>query len=348
MRRTLLLLGFISALPFVSPGCAVEDVGGGVEDVARGADAIIGGTSDTGNQAVVWVYNENGGSSCSGTIIGTSGSTGYVLTAAHCEGMTVVVQANDFTDCFNQGNPGCLGVWTVTNDTPHPSWNGDPGNGYDFRILQISNAAGAPVIPASSNDGLSVGTAVEVSGFGATFAGDQNNSLRRHVTENVAELYSNAIVAYQNDGTGSCSGDSGGPVLYNGTVVGVTSFGDANCTQYGAYGRVEFVYASFIAPIVGTNPSTTSSGPTTSNATSAVGVGGGPGEGGSGGDGAGAGVDTVDPDDDYEWYPGKQDGKDEDGDSSSCSSAGGAADSSLVLLALVGLAGALKRRVRAS
>ncbi len=254
MRPTLLALVLASSVPVVlSYGCAVEpDDPRTHERVDKGDEAIIGGTLDTQNQAVVWLYDEGSGSACSGTVIGKNGSIAWVLTAGHCNGMDYAIQANDFTDCFGMGNPGCLGVFSVTMDTPHPSWDGDPGNGFDFRILQVTGAAGASVIPPASNpDGISIGTAVEVSGFGMTYFGDQNNSERRHVTETVEDLYSNFIFADQNDGTGSCQGDSGGPMIYNGTVVGVTSFGDQTCADYGGYGRVQAVYTNWIAPIIG-------------------------------------------------------------------------------------------------
>lgn len=251
MRRILLTLASFSPLLLLPIACAVEEEPQDTEKVETRDDAIIGGTADTTHKAVVWVFDENQGASCSGTIIAKNGSTAWVLTAGHCNGMDYVIQANDYEDCFGMGNAGCEAVYAVTQDQAHPNWNGDPGNGYDFRILTISGAANAPVIPAAQNpDGLSVGSPIEAVGYGIT---PNNNSIRRHVTETVEQLYGNPplIWANQTDGTGSCSGDSGGPLLFNGTVVGVTSFGDQNCTDYGAYGRVQAVYSSWIAGIVG-------------------------------------------------------------------------------------------------
>jgi MYXO-CTERM domain-containing protein len=251
MRRILLTLASFSPLLLLPLACAVEEDTQDTEKVQTREDEIIGGTADTTTKAVVWLYDENQGASCSGTIIAKNGSTAWVLTAGHCNGMDYVVQADDYEDCFQQGNSGCEAVYDVTQDQAHPSWNGDAGSGYDFRILTISGAANAPVIPPAQNpDGISIGSSILAVGYGAT---PGNNSLRRRVTETVEELYGNPplIWADQTDGTGSCSGDSGGPVLYNNTVVGVTSFGDQNCTQYGAYGRVQAVYSSWIAPIIG-------------------------------------------------------------------------------------------------
>ncbi len=250
MRRFLLSTCMLSSLALAPLACSVEPESAPVENAEKNEEAIVGGTADTGNKAVMWIYIENQGSACSGTMIAKNGSTGWVLTAGHCSGMTVVVQANNFEDCFEQNNPGCEGVYEVTGDTAHPNWNGDPGNGYDFRILTVAGAANAPVIPPAQNpDGVSNGVQIEAVGYGETLAG--NNSLRRHVTETVEDEEPLLIWADQTDGTGSCSGDSGGPILRNGTVVGVTSFGDQNCTQYGAYGRVQAVYSNWIAGIIG-------------------------------------------------------------------------------------------------
>ncbi len=254
MRRILLAVASCSPLLLLPVACSVEqspDEPQGEERVAESDDSIIGGTADTTHKAVMWLYDEDQGGSCSGTVIAKNGSTAWVLTAGHCSGIDYVIQANNYESCFNNNDPNCEGIYAVTADQAHPSWNGDAGNGYDFRILTISGAANAPVIPAAQNpDGLSPGSPIEAVGYGIT---PNNNSIRRHVTETVDELYGNPplIMADQTDGTGSCSGDSGGPVLFNGTVVGVTSFGDQNCTQYGAYGRVQAVYSTWIAGIIG-------------------------------------------------------------------------------------------------
>ncbi len=251
MRRIVFTAAVLSSTALLPLACNVEQPELPKENVAKDDDAIIGGTLDTTNKAVMWVYNENQGASCTGTMIAKNGSTGYVLTAGHCEGMTVVIQADDYQDCFDNNNPGCEGVYFVQQDTPHPNWNGDAGDGYDFRILRVNGATNAPVVPAAQNpDGISNGLAVEVSGYGVT-ENNNNNHVRRHVTETIQDYDALLIIADQNDGTGSCSGDSGGPVFHNGHVVGVTSFGDQNCADYGAYGRVQAVYATWIAGVIG-------------------------------------------------------------------------------------------------
>ncbi|HTJ83806.1 MAG TPA: trypsin-like serine protease, partial [Polyangiaceae bacterium] len=86
-------------------------------------------------------------------------------------------------------------------------------------------------------------------GYGITPT-DGQNSKRNKVTVTIDTVYSNLLYHDQSDGKGTCSGDSGGPTIYNGKVVGVTSFGDQNCQYDGYDGRVQYVYNSFIAPYI--------------------------------------------------------------------------------------------------
>ena len=62
----------------------------------------------------------------------------------------------------------------------------------------------------------------------------------------------------QTDGTGTCSGDSGGPAILEGKgpprIAGVTSYGDKLCTEFGVSTRVDW-YAFFIDTVTeGTLP----------------------------------------------------------------------------------------------
>jgi MYXO-CTERM domain-containing protein len=282
-------------------------------------------------------------------VIKVDGDTGYVLTAAHCTNMDYVIAADDYEDCFGQGNPGCQAVFEVTQQIYHPSYNNnDPGQGYDFSLIRFSGASGWPYwIPAAQGaDGIDEGVTVDIVGYGQTESG--NNSLRKHKNTTVQEVYGNLFFDHLST---VCFGDSGGPAIYNGAVVGVSSFvTDDACMDYGFSGRVRNVYTSWIEPFTGPSmpPMTTSA---TTGATTGSGNpsgGGFTGEGGFSGEGAGAPA-TLGPDDDYEWYPGKQDDKDEDGDSTSCavSSAGTSATSSgwaLSLLGMIALASLRGRR----
>ena len=214
-------------------------------------DAIINGTPDTTHQAVVLVAGNN--SACSGTIVHTNGSTGHVLTAAHCGSPQYVIQGNDYN------NP--TAVYNVVDYLGHPNYNGQV---YDFMMVRFTGAgSGTPVIPAMSpaEDNLTTGTQIRHVGYGKSGPPPgQNNTIRREILGNLSGVQSLSLFYNQPQG-GPCSGDSGGPQLSLGTerVAGVTSAGDPNCASNGYSGRTSAVYDSFImayinnAPIGGMN-----------------------------------------------------------------------------------------------
>lgn len=253
MRRLAASIALVSLFGIAQVGCVASTDSASDEEGAVGtqSDAIIGGTPDSGHKAVVWLY-DNDGKSCTGTVIATSPPYGYVLTAAHCGGMKIVAFTDDYTECFQSG----CEYYDVDADQAHPGYDTST-MANDFRMLRFTGAtASTPVIPAAqSPDGLAVGSSIELVGFGKTET-DPDNSLRRHVMDTVEELVTLQLSYGQTDGTGACNGDSGGPALAGGKVVGVTSFGDQGCAQYGVSGRVQAVYDSFIAPFIGAGPST--------------------------------------------------------------------------------------------
>ncbi|XP_070508482.1 chymotrypsin-2-like [Chironomus tepperi] len=52
----------------------------------------------------------------------------------------------------------------------------------------------------------------------------------RHSTANAARVFDNTICTFLRSGTGTCMGDSGGPLISGGTVIGAVSWGIA-CAQ---------------------------------------------------------------------------------------------------------------------
>ena len=59
---------------------------------------LMNGSADTEHPGVVWLFSRDGGTSCTGTIVAVEGTTGYVLTAAHCAGMTTVAVTTNSPD----------------------------------------------------------------------------------------------------------------------------------------------------------------------------------------------------------------------------------------------------------
>jgi trypsin len=224
---------------------AVACTADGIDSIAQ---PIINGSVDTAHDAVVAVLNTTTSAQCSGTIIAVRGTTGFVLTAAHCLPMDVVAQGDDYL----------LGATylPVADAIADPAYDENQlQNGHDYALIQFTGALPTtPVIPAQTpaEDALVTGQELLVVGFGVTATSGGDNSQRRSVSVPIESLDPNLIAVTETTG-GGCNGDSGGPGLTSGPerVAGVTSFGDINCNTFGGLGRVSSVYDSFIAPAIG-------------------------------------------------------------------------------------------------
>ena len=252
MRR----LPAIAALLALTACSGADDIPREYVDTTQ--DEIINGAVDTQTHAVVAVVDDLGGgqvSACSGTIIHVNANTGigHVLTAAHCGPPDYIIQGNDWA---SQN----VTVYNVIGSQNHPAYDSQ-SNVYDFKMVRFSGAgAGTPSIVAATpqTESIAIGTAVRHVGYGAAGpAPGSQNTLRRWIDDNLTAV--NTIDIRYNQGTGGpCSGDSGGPQLAsNGNsfrVVGVTSYGDPNCSSYGVSGRVAAVYSTFIEPYINGAP----------------------------------------------------------------------------------------------
>lgn len=212
--------------------------------------AIVNGVIDGTHTAVVAVLAPD--FECSGTVLQVKGSTGYVLTAAHCcpanDLPTEVVIGPD----YNTGMSHSIVAGSVVKDSCYQDY---PGSTDDVCMLKFTGAAGVPTIPPMTpqTDNLAIGTPITYVGYGITAAPPGgNNSVRRKVDKTVGKV-DTYFVEYANAAqSGTCEGDSGGPglVLVNGQeqVASVTSFGDQSCNQLGSSMRTSAVYTDFIAP----------------------------------------------------------------------------------------------------
>lgn len=232
MRRCATLVGLVTLASVALAGCKAADPEGLDVRFSPEADTeIFGGTADTTHDAVVYL---EGNGACTGTIIGAGNGTGWVLTAGHCSGISNIYVGDNLN--------AISAAYDVSQDIPHPEWDGNAGNGYDFRLLRFSYGGGTPpVIPPATDDSGIIGQTVTHVGYGLTENGPTNQ--RRAVNQPVQNAYNNPPLLEfdQANGTGTCSGDSGGPALRNNEVVGVTSFGDSECVQDGYSGRVAAV-----------------------------------------------------------------------------------------------------------
>lgn len=192
------------------------------DEAAAGEDAIIGGRIDRMHRAVGEVGRVEEGQvdyHCTGTLVGPS----TVLTAAHClfrDGRRVTAPRL----AFRVGGR----VHAIARSHVAPGWDPSRYEAWeDAALLRLSERSEVPGIPIAL-DPPSEGDEAEVLGFGVTWAsgpGDGTGSGQRRRARITLDVVTDREILYAHRAAGACYGDSGGPILQQGAVVGVTSRG---------------------------------------------------------------------------------------------------------------------------
>ena len=227
---------------------------------------IYGGSSATAarHKAVVALHELEGRQIyvdpfCTGTLIRGD----WVLTAAHCIGdfdrdpatLAIYVGKDPSRDLEDH-------TYDVTEVHVFPGYDDREIVG-DLALLRLPGDVAdhegvTPVRELANVDGITnadAGTMVDLVGFGLTESG--GGGTRLHVMEELGGLVDAAVARQiwtdQSDGTGTCSGDSGGPLMIQRPggwrVAGLTSYGDADCMDYGVYTDVDY-YESWITGVI--------------------------------------------------------------------------------------------------
>jgi hypothetical protein len=209
------------------------------------AAAIVNGTIDTGDSAVVAVLvsdGQGGYGACSGTVVSVANGLASVITAGTCCSPllpTIVVTGNDYSvgEAY-VANPSAavapaypVIASSVKIDTKFNANSGSAAD--DFCMLRFAAPSALAALPvALGADNLSPGVSVRYVGFGVTRSGDQTSSQRRTVVTTLSSLDANTLGTTGSNTT--CGGDVGGAVLAGSplTLVGVIAFGDPACSQF--------------------------------------------------------------------------------------------------------------------
>ena len=232
-RRGALAIG--AAAMLVTGGCA--------DDGAKGDDArkpstvsmrIVGGSMESGF-AAVGALVDNSGAFCTGTLVAPT----TVVTAAHCiEGATSPAGMSFFVG--QDANSGSGTKVSIASLHPHPEYDGVN----DIAVLKLAEAPPVTPIPylksAMGNDW--VGKSAIFVGYGVTAADRSDAGVKRSVAIDISKIMETAF-EYVSSTKNTCFGDSGGPALakVGGQfhLLGVTSYGDENCAEYGVNNRVD-------------------------------------------------------------------------------------------------------------
>jgi V8-like Glu-specific endopeptidase len=217
------------------------------------ASKIVGGTNDNADPAIVALVAQGpmGQALCTAEVI----SPTVLLTAAHCTLATEVGPNAIFGVVTTPSLQGAtaIRVQTVHSDPMFDPMN--PQNGHDVGVAILGHPLSITPIPYNTQPlpGTMVGGPVRLVGYGVSDPSAGSGAGTKRQVMATLDAFNNLLLQIGDTGTQTCNGDSGGPALamINGveTIIGVTSYGNQNCTMGGFDTRID-TYASFISQYV--------------------------------------------------------------------------------------------------
>ncbi len=193
------------------------------------APPIVGGSETTAWPAVALLVGYDGDTIvpfCSAVLIGDR----WALTAAHClleSGADL--QAAGYELWFRVGPsvfeaPGAF--VPISAATTHPDYGDGPmDRGNDAAVVELGEAIDTPFLDVSKKaiEPSLVGTTITYVGYGLTGSLASDPGIARTVDATVSNV-DEWVIETHDANRGPCDGDSGGPLLQDGVVIGLSSY----------------------------------------------------------------------------------------------------------------------------
>ncbi|KAL3674680.1 hypothetical protein V7S43_000620 [Phytophthora oleae] len=194
-------------------------------------------------------FDPAGKTFCGGMLVASQ----FILTAGHCiktnKGQIYASLGSEFGSGAGSGSAELI---KVVEGFRHPLYNNDK-HLYDVGLLKLEKPSSQKTAPLCAADGSDnkVGTMATALGWGLTEDRKGSFTLQEvnvGIISNAEcnKKYGNRITegmvcAGNGNGKDSCNGDSGGPLLANGVLVGLVSWGGKCGSKAGVYTRLTYV-----------------------------------------------------------------------------------------------------------
>jgi uncharacterized protein (TIGR03382 family) len=207
--------------------------------------AIIGGTRSLGTTATVMLAGFPPDRSVLDTCTAAIVSPTVLLTAAHCidaanhPGYLYGVFTGDDASVYPNLTALEPQLRTVASVHPHPQYSTNLPFYGDIGVVVMSAPLPITPIPMQLDalDTTVVGKAAQIIGYGQIVYNTYNGK-RFEAMTTVGALDSDTILV-GDAAKHACLGDSGGPAIVNGKLVGVDSYGPTGCGGPAHYRRVD-------------------------------------------------------------------------------------------------------------
>ncbi len=221
------------------------------------ADApIIGGTMDSNDPAVVLLAAYPSDMSTLFTCTAVVVSPGHLLTAAHCldhAGYTFGVYYGADASAYSTLVELAPQLSPITAVHMYPGYQtASPFEG-DIGVADLTTATDVTpmMFERAAPTADLVNMPVEIVGYGETVYGTPNQ-VRYSASTIVAALDTGDTMLIGDATHRTCVGDSGGPAIYGGLVLGIDSYSDTTgCADPSHFRRTD-IYAAFIDTYAGT------------------------------------------------------------------------------------------------